>query len=469
MPKPKKGTTLTTFNQLETAISSFPQAVAATDDEISKPGNGDDGRTNQAIDIPAPPELPAIENLDYEAEAAKMRSGRVTTARVVESCLGELDKLSHLTTEEARYLAAQKVAALTVALSGCLTHGFPPFRRAAWVALLRYEFSRSLSTKEEVERLLGKLISEERLAPCAVGVYVNRIEAYGMAYAVHSTSLCEEADIAEIKQALDGLLSRVYQEVGKARQAKAQDLARQATISMTEFLAGNPGRVYVVVPPVEETNSRDGQRFWRAGGGLLLESNGQDVAPLGASGGIELAIQEAMKLRVHLKVYTLDWDMAPKVPGLDLERGKKVQLLWYLIARAKEAVVKTAEAQVNRAQLSERATVSAEEWFLRREAGACSVNFPVWEVKDSEGNTTQRIRDLLLLLERQTDGTIAVRDIQSANPFNDIFASCMGEYVVTGERYEGVPYPLRAILQAGYGLTLRSVQDAKKAVQINRT
>lgn len=440
------------------AMSSFPLAG----DEK----NGDDKEvaiSQQVPEIPAPPELPEISAgpVDFETQGAKMREGRIAIGVWVGKCLSELDKLARLPSEEARYLARAKVSELTAALERSLADGFAPYRRAAWVALLRHEFSRNFSTKEEVERLLGKLVSEGRLVSCTDG----KLAVYGKTYSVHPDALVEDPDVSEIKKDLDSLLSRVYQEVGKARQAKAQDLASQATISsLADFLAGKPGTIYVVVPPAEEV-SRNGQKFWRAGGGLLLESNGQDVAPLGASGGIELAMAEAMELGVFLKLYTLKWNQPPVVKGLDPERGRKVQLIWYLLDRVVKAARGAEQVQANRQQLLGRATCTAEEWFMRCASGICALHFPTWEIK-TPTSVGQLIRDLLVLFERRDDGTIAIVEVQAADPLGDFFTSCEGAYEVTGEKFEGVPYPLGMILRAGYGLALRAWQDAQKAEEI---
>jgi len=74
-----------------------------------------------------------------------------------------------------------------------------------------------------------------------------------------------------------------------------------------------------------------------------------------------------------------------------------------------------------------------------------------------------RVQNLVVLVERRDDGTIALLNAQGEGLPDDFFASCNGAYEVTGEKYDGVPYPFRAILQSGYGQALKTSQDAQKS------
>lgn len=412
------------------------------------------------------PELPTVEELDIdnlEARAEKVREAAEQVQGWVQTTLAQLDMMNRAS-REAKELAARAIANSQKKLDDLLhREEMPAYRRAAWTALLRHELAKDLRTREEVERLLERLVREERLVEDPAGL----LEAYRKRYAIPPDSLFEEPEATEIHRAMGQLLLRVYREVGRDRAKRSQDLWGQKTIDWRQLVGGVPGKYVGNVPPQEGRNA-DGTTFWRAGGTLLVEcvvrGNERRIYPLDATGGIEAAVREARELGVYLFVDSLGWNRPPKIPGLSLEQGSKVQLVWYLLQRAGRNEEEEEGVRSDLERLDNLADIAPEDFFLNRQVGTCLARYDgVWKVPTTDGRTGAEVPHLFFLVERVENGDVAkIRIVEAPEHLRDLLANCMAEYPEEGERFQGCPYPLRAILQAIFGQVAKSAQIANQ-------
>ncbi len=409
------------------------------------------------VPLPELPEVKLGDLTELEAQAEKIRGAAAQTRDWVRSALSQLE-LIRGAKREVRELVTTKVAKAQQDINNLLHHEMPAYRRAAWLGLLEYEFSKDLHSRQEAESLFEKLVREGRLVENSTGP----LKAYGKSYAISSDSCFEEPEVAEARGCLATLLSRVFQETGKAREEKAQELRTQGSSDLKLLIAGKAGK-YVVEVPAEKT-VQNGKSFWRGGGTILVESDGKEIEPLDASGSIEGAIEEARELEVFLKLYALNLTKPPVVPGLDPEKGKKLQLLWHLLKRAirhKEEVERIARAKEAYAS---RVTVTDQEFFPEQKPGVCLAEFQrAWQNLDGSTGPS----NFFFLVERkEEEGAKRIRIAETPDHLGNFFASCMGEYTEEGNKFEGVPYPLRAVLMAIYGQVVQASKEAKKAGQI---
>ncbi len=406
-------------------------------------------RNGVATILVPPLELPEVEIGDpdvLEEQVKKIQASAEELRGWFLGKLGELEKAKGMS-PKARELVAEKIATIQRKLEEFLCHSVPDYRRAAWLALLTFELGRGLSSRQETEELLSRLVKEKRLVETPGGrlVYGRR------SFEVSPASMFEEPEMLQAYQLFGNLLSRVYQEIGRARQQKTQHLTTQATINWQELKAGKRGKCVLDVPAEKVQNG--GKEFWRGGGILLVESDGEKIFPLDASGAIEETVREANALGVHLLVKSLTWDEPPFVRGLQPEKGKKVQLLWHLCRRGFSAEEEKEKVKATRQIFSDEADLTPEGFFSGRESGTCLVGFRgIWEVKDPEGKVTDRIPNLFLLVRREEkEGKMRLRIAEVPDHLGDLFRDCMEGYTEEGNKFEGTPHPLRAILMAVYG------------------
>lgn len=412
-----------------------------------------------------PPELPEIqigEFDDLETQAQKIGERAAQVRSWVLSTMGKLERAKGLS-RIAQELAAENIAAAQKSLQEFVSHPVPAYCRAAWLGLLEYELTRELNSREEVLTFLGRLVNEGYLKEEPTGP----LKGYGKTYAISENSRFGDEEVEEVKKLLSVLFSRVYAEVGKTRAQKAQALKDRATITRQELFAGQPGFAVLEVPAQEVV--QNGQTRWRGGGVLLVHSNGQSIFPREASGAIEAAIQEAKELRVSLLVKSLAQQSPPFDQRLPLDQNKKAQFLWYILKRTFRAEEEAEKIRTSWEQLDAEATISPKEFFLERQPGICLVEFQgVWRTPTPDGRTAQEIPHLFFLIERrriEEEGT-AIQIVKVPDHLGAFFASCMGKYTEGPPKFEGLQYPLNAVLQAVHGQVFHASQDARKIVLI---
>lgn len=338
-------------------------------------------------------------------------------------------------------------------------HEIPAVRRAVWKALLSYEFSRPLESRKEVEELLTNLVQRGLLVADPDGT----LKAYGKTYTVPPESLFEEPEMMWTKRTLADLLNRVFQSVGERRKQRVAAMQAQANLDLAALMAGQVGRCLIEVPP-EKVVQNDGTEFWRGGGWLLLQSDGQRIYPLETIGSFENAIQEAKDLGVYLLTKSLR-GKSPPFSQLPSEMVRKIRLLWYLIKRGVKHAEEAKKISRQNEEFAAKATVSPEEFFLQGKTGVCHVNYQGnWWVKTPEGVITHRIPNLFLLVSREEKkDKKVVRIIDVPDHVKEFLAPCICKEFEEGDKFAGIAQPLKAVLQAVYGQVFEASRNAKKA------
>lgn len=195
-------------------------------------------------------------------------------------------------------------------------------------------------------------------------------------------------------------MNRVFQETGKARQKKTEELRAKGSSDLEALLAGNPGQ-YILEIPAEKV-VQESREFWRGGGTLLVEvKKDKKILPLDSSGSIEYVIEEIKAIiksnpKISFECSTLSLEEPPKIKmnGIKvngIDEQKKLRLFWHLLKRA-------IRYQKVKSEFLSRATVSAEEFLLKGRTGICFVDKDkeCWVNKD--GST---IPNFFFLVERR--------------------------------------------------------------------
>lgn len=312
------------------------------------------------------------------------------------------------------------------------------YRQAAWFAALEYFLSGNLQTPEELTGILEKMVGDDYLVKNPDGL----LKPYKDGYDFHPDCPLDEPDKAKVKIILIKLRNRVFDN-------EKADITARGNLSVQDFLDRKPGKIALTIH-AEKAKRLGGQIFWRSGGVLLIESDGKAIQPLDATGGIKEAVQEAKKMGAYLYFDSLYQNAPPFIRSLSKEMNEKVQLLWHLLKRG-----------LLRYEITSMATLNQEEFFLGRECGDCFLDFKGnWQTAD--GKTIANFFFLIRRREGEENGVKRIRIAKAPSHLDDFFAQCMGEYE-EGNKFEDVPQPLRAVLQAAYG----QVRDnAEKTAQV---
>jgi len=418
------------------------------------------------------PDLPEIEGLTAdEAVADRIREGALQVREWTAAVLPKIDA-AKAGSREAREQAADAIAEAESTLQSYLEHDTRAWRRASLMAVFSHHLAKELRSRPEAEALLQDLVDQgylEDITPekkeqeeSPQELPAEALRAYDKAYIVPADFAFGDPEIGELRQLLASFLRRVWAEERQIRTLAAKDLFSQSNLSPEEFRAGKPGKLTLGIPPEEVRKSDGTTAFWRGGGTLQVESNGERVTPLAATGTIQGAIEEAVSLKVHLLLRSLEWDTTPYVQALPPEMNKKIQLLWHLLQRGLLAAEEKRQRQDLRDEFEKRATITPEQFFLEGQPGICLVQLEEdWEDRDQDKRVINRVLDPFFLAERfnQGDEQGFIRILEVPPHFEEMLASCMGEHP-EGEKFLGLPYPLVLILQNAYGQT-------QKAAQIN--
>lgn len=421
------------------------------------------GDLSKLVIVPLP-QLPSLADLsveDLEVRAQKIQDAAEKQiqpwVRTTLPKLKKVDSASRVAQELAEKMP--DIADARKNLKALLSDEMEAYRRATWVELLRFEFSGTLKSREEVEALLERLAKEGRLIEDSKG----SLRAYGKTYAVAQDSFFGEPEVREVSGVLAALLWRVSKEERKSREDKAQELRDQGEITLRKLFGGTPGECAAHIPPglVE----RNGRSFWSNGGTLLVKSDGERIFPVQAVGAFEEGIQDAVRFRVHLRRRDLERNTPPFVDGVTAEEGQKVQLLYHLLWQARRAEEEKEKTEAERQEFAAEATVAANEFFSEQKPGTCLVALQGdWEVKSRDGKVDRRIPNLFFLITRQEqEGKKRLRIVKVPDHLGDFFAGCMEEYAEGDDKFGGVPWPLKAVLQAAWGRTSKGIEKASQA------
>lgn len=402
------------------------------------------------------PELPDLqeEGLDLESlkkQAEVIRAKAKDVGEWAAGALAYLDSVETLGREE-RELATIPITKAQEGLERLLRQETTrAYRRAAWLACLKHMLSREFRSPEEIRALFRKLVEEGYLKEAPDGL----LQLNGTSYAVPEEAAFDDPEIQEISGLMAGLTEKVRQAERTARRQRAEEMVSQGGLSIEEFLEGKPGKLAIQIPP-EKVEQEGNGVFWRYGGLLLVESDGEKCWPLKALGGqsFEGAIGEAIDLGVNLPVSSLRHEKPPFPQRLPDESRRKFQLLWHLLKRR-------IGRHKAKNQLAEAANLRPTEFFLGGKPGICLVEYEgTWDTPEDE-----RIYDVFFLAERRTnedDNTSTVRVLNVPAHLSEFLGEYADQEYPEEERFNGIPYPLGAVLKAVYGQTQKVAKIASE-------
>jgi hypothetical protein len=421
----------------------------------------------ELIPTPVLPQLDTGVLEDVEAEAEKIRKAATSIKEWVLNTLGKLEMSKGLS-REGKELVEKQLANARKSLQEVLFNPVPAYRRAAWLGFFTFQFSRDLRTKEEVEEFLLGLVEKKYLEE--VEVTNGDLKAYNKAYKVSGNSSFESQEIEETRKMFIDLLNRVWQEVGQTREMERSKLLEESVLSVEQFLGGKAG-LFTLDIPAEEVKKPDGSTaYWRGGGTMKVKSDGKRVFPCASVGYIRENVEEARKMRIydaplHILLNSLRESRPPFIRGVPEGHGKKIQLIWHLLKRGLRHLEDQKQLQLSRQEMANKANVSPEEFFLEGKCGLCIIeHLEPWDVRSADGQIIHRVEGLFFLVSRE-EGEKEVKRIRIAeapNHLKNFFASCISEegYLEKGNKFEGIPYPLGAVLQATYGQVVKSAKIA---------
>lgn len=418
--------------------------------------------------IPSP-KLPDVSStlLADETVADKVREGAEKVRTWTKVTLAALSQVSQ-GSRELREIRAKAVAEAERELDRFLNkEEMPAYRRAAWLGLFTFEFSREFKNREEVKELLSRLVAEGRLVNDSDGPikgYKERGDESEPAYAFPEEAQFGEPEEKEIFNLHWQCRKRAWEAAGKARTDEAQELVKQSNLSEEEFLEGKPGIFTIGIPPEPITNLTTGSILgWRGGGTLQVKSDGQKIYPLAATGNIQAPVQEAKTLKVHLFRDSLSRGTPPFIKELPLEMARKIQLLWHLLRRGLRAAEETRQLQAVKEELATLVTITLSEFFLEDKPGICLADYQgIWEESVPDEERVNRRPNLFFSVERfsqegEESSQMFIRLVQVPDHLEGFFDLCKAEYP-EGEQFGGCPQPLRTVLRAIFGQVVRTAQ-----------
>ena len=407
------------------------------------------------------PELPDFQDGELDIESLKkqavvIREKAEDVGKWTAGALAFLDSIETLDREE-KELAAVPINKAKEGLERLLhQEATPAFRRAAWLACLKYMLSREFRSAEEVKALFRKLVESGYLQETPDGL-LNLDRAH---YAVPPEAAFGDPEIQEIAELMGGLADKVRQAEKTARRQKAEELVSEGDLTINDFLDGKKGKLPIQIP-AEKVNQVGNGVFWRSGGLLLVESDGEKCWPVDALGGqsFEGGIEEARGLKVYLIISSLiQHDRPPFPQGLPEPNVRKLQLLWHLLRRGIRAHEEKERIKTARKEMSAKATIAPAEFFLKQDSGLCLVEYREnWHTPDDE-----TVADVFFLVERVREEGLTIRVVEVPDHLHDFLGDCVDQEFPEKDEFRRIPYPLGAVLKAVYGQTQKTVQIASK-------
>ena len=405
--------------------------------------------------FPDLPEIEVTETVGLEKQAEKVREGAAKVADWVRSAVAFLEQAAGLS-REARELVEEKIHQAKEGLDRLLhQERVKAYRRTAWLEVLRHLLNQEVESTEEVKDLVRELVDKGYL----VENHEGSLSIGSSRYGVPVEAAFEEPEIEEISRLVEALSVKVLQAEKMERRRQAENLLAQSEMTLAEFLGGNKGKFALQVPPEEVPGQNGAASYWRAGGLLLVESDGETIRPLSAVGNNSFvgAVEETRELGVYLYFQSLEWERPPYIKALPEENRKKLQLLWYFLQRGINNLRVQEKILEEKTEMTKKATVTPQEFFLEGESGVCFAEYSgVWHMPENGGT----IPNLFFLVERrkkEEEGSTIVL-LEMPTHVREFLGHLVGKEAEEKEVFGGIGYPLKGILQAIYGQVQKSVQ-----------
>lgn len=349
-------------------------------------------------------------------------------------------------------LGERQTKALTL-LKKKLSHPNATARREIWMSIFSFRFTMPHDSEEQIRQTITELVEDGML----VAMLNGPISISDQSYVIPAASNFEDVDTKEVKEMVKICLNNLRKAIRNA-----------ANLTWKELVTKKPGRFSGYLQPEPFNNSNEEVSF-RPGGILTIESERGFVKPVDGSGKLETGIQEMKSFEkkgnaLQIPVSSLLEENPPHVdlnrfaPWKNLDKDEKPEDLnrrfisrtsyfWHLCKRMLKFATWTEK-------INSMASPKVEEFFLQRSIGKYILDFGgTWEQIIGSGKT-QLIARPIVVIERIEDQPVTkkfLRLVEVPEYLTHWLADCRGEYEEIDEKFEGVPYPLRAFLQAMWG------------------
>lgn len=372
-------------------------------------------------------------------------------------------------------------------VSECLSVEEPIYRTAAAIAYLKYAFSLSFATQEDARAMLQGLVDRGLLVkttndprdpergPIFIGYEHFKFGDFGL----------DPEDKAEIQNAINEFSRSFSQLISQERVKQTKAANEEADIDLEDLVEGGDGKCLLEVPP-ESYLDRQGEEQWRGGGNVLVQALGKEILPLVGIGSLASIIASMKAKEVKLGRHTLEWETPPGygksfarvVAGVMDTRGllkaaaedyvKKLQALWHIIRRAREAVVHQKELAQLKEEFLSRADITAEQFFGLNGNGTCQKGTSLLEFKGAfkgkKGKYDQpSVYNLFFLCERTEEaGKSAIKIVDAPKHVRKFLAPCIDKEYAEGDNFNDLPRDLGRILRGIRGQVEKAAEVAAK-------
>lgn len=324
-------------------------------------------------------------------------------------------------------------------------HENPIVRIRVWKALIGQLISGHLASKEDADGIISRLVSLGFLIEEPKGL----LSILGKSFSISPDSLFEAEDLAEIGKQWEEFQERV-------RTA----LKDSASLTVQDLLLGKRGTMNLFVPP--EKFFRQGEKSWRPGGLLIIESDKGFIKPLDVIGSktIESAITQAIQLDVQVTFRGLLSDAPPSIKfdandKIGKDKNAKTQAFWFILKRGLRFANWTTKAQ-------KKADLSEQQFFLGGKCGKYFYDYgEPWQDRTPTGGVIWISRPTFLIERLEKEGQPFIQILELPDHLIDWLASCRDIYP-EGEKFEGLPRPLQTLLKRTYGSVARKITTSDK-------
>ena len=261
----------------------------------------------------------------------------------------------------------------------------------------------------------------------------------------------------KLAEAITTAATRAADKAREWYQKEISGLKGAATEAMTvaDLLAGKPGRVFMTVPGVKNSD-----RFL-PGGDLLAESDGTKVKVPEARGNFQRVMSEIAETGCTIPVSSLGEEKLDLGKRLPEDVFRHCLILHTVLRRGvAEAQKETnrqkrvakfqAEADAEREMLTVKATVPPLKGLSTNDAGTAPIYLgrKPWVVTDRSTQKETSYFEVFFLFERNTEGKVRIAEYPER--LKPLFGDRFSEFTDPGERFEGLKYPLGSMFRTAY-------------------
>lgn len=359
-------------------------------------------------------------------------------------------------------------------ISDCLEAKETIFRVVAAQTIFKHFFEKqveSVQERDEIANQLQKhvLLVEDKNGTIRIGYKV---------FSISDKLGFNDEDRQEVERCYRDFNESLERVEKERRRTNVEEMKKEITISLEEFIEGKTGNVFLEVPPQQISETE-----WRGGGNLLLEvlvvKGDTYVVALRASGRIERNIKEAQELGIkllHKSVVSDEFQTGPALKKkiqeeFDLDDASaykyvgKMKGLWHIINRgiehAKERQLRKDKVLQKLDEMKSRITISPEDFFgLQSPKPKEGIAF--LEFNGAFSLNGSNYHHLSFLVERSEKEGKTVLTVLDATEFytEGLLKDFVSQSYEDGEDFQRCPSVLGRILRAVRGQVNKALQLA---------